>query len=357
MEPRAGRDAAQRAGVSFGLSAPLVGWLLDRVEARLVIIAGAAAGGLAFLVASQSNSFGLMLVAYLGIGVAVAAGTMVPASFVIANWFEPRRRGLAMGVTFAGTTVGGAVMTQVVNYSIQYSGWRAAYAALAVPAFVVVIPLVFIMVRSRPPGALQMTVAAARAHLPGLETSAAVKTRSFWMIVLAQFCFAFAAAGAVIHLVTYLEGVGYSRSGAAWVMSCVFALTSMGKVSMGMFADRASARIALTVNFIAQVIGLFLALGAHNTAIGVSFILVFGLTAGSPVDADPVADRRIDGAQTLRFYLGADRAGQYIGRGTRAVGGGLDLRRNLELHQRFRVVHGCARCGRAGLVHVPAAGG
>jgi sugar phosphate permease len=61
--------------VSFGLSAPLVGWLLDRVEARLVIIAGAAAGGLAFLVASQSNSFGLMLVAYLVIGVAVAAGT------------------------------------------------------------------------------------------------------------------------------------------------------------------------------------------------------------------------------------------------------------------------------------------
>lgn len=274
--------------VSFGLSAPLVGWLLDRVEARLVIIAGAAAGGLAFLVASQSNSFGLMLVAYLGIGVAVAAGTVVPASFVIANWFEPRRRGLAMGVTFAGTTVGGAVMTQVVNYSIQYSGWRAAYAALAVPAFVVVIPLVFIMVRSRPPGALQMTVAAARAHLPGLETSAAVRTRSFWMIVLAQFCFAFAAAGAVIHLVTYLEGVGYSRSGAAWVMSCVFALTSVGKVSMGMFADRASARIALTVNFIAQVIGLFLALGAHNTAIAVSFILVFGLTAGPPLMLIPL---------------------------------------------------------------------
>jgi hypothetical protein len=26
----------------------------------------------------------------------------------------------------------------------------------------------------------------------------------------------------------------------AWVMSCVFALTSVGKVSMGMFADRAS---------------------------------------------------------------------------------------------------------------------
>ena len=92
----------------------------------------------------------------------------------------------------------------------------------------------------------------------------------------------------MIHLVTYLEGVGYSRSGAAWVMSCVFALTSVGKVSMGVFADGASARIALTVNFIAQVIGLFLALGAQNTAIGVSFILVFGLTAGPPLMLIPL---------------------------------------------------------------------
>jgi sugar phosphate permease len=133
-----------------------------------------------------------------------------------------------------------------------------------------------------------MTVAEARAHLPGLETSAAVRTRSFWMIALAQFCFAFAAAGAVIHLVTYLEGVGYSRSGAAWVISGVFALTSVGKISMGMFADRASARIALTVNFIAQVIGLFLALDAENTVVGVLFVLVFGLTAGPPLMLIPL---------------------------------------------------------------------
>jgi sugar phosphate permease len=55
-----------------------------------------------------------------------------------------------------------------------------------------------------------------------------------------------------------------------------------------MFADRASARIALTVNFIAQVIGLFLALDAENTVVGVLFVLVFGLTAGPPLMLIPL---------------------------------------------------------------------
>src|SRR5208283_5462070 len=44
--------------LSAGRSAPLVGWLFDRVDARVVMVAGAIMPGIAFLIASSVDSFG-----------------------------------------------------------------------------------------------------------------------------------------------------------------------------------------------------------------------------------------------------------------------------------------------------------
>ena len=93
--------------LSAGLSAPLIGWLLDRVEARIVMVAGVIMTACSFLIASRVDSFGPLFGAYVLLGVGIGASTLLPCSLVIANWFGARR-GLAMGLTFAGTSLGGA---------------------------------------------------------------------------------------------------------------------------------------------------------------------------------------------------------------------------------------------------------
>jgi MFS family permease len=204
--------------LSAGVSVVPAGWLLDRVEARIVMIVGALASGGAFLIASRLNSLSPMIGAYLLLGIGISAGTVLPAALVVANWFEARR-GLAMGIALSGTTVGGMVMTLVASHIIRGWGWRAAYIALGAPMILVVVPLVALVVRSRPPGTVKMTVAQGAETLEGFEASEALRTRSFWMIVVAKFCFGLAAAGAVIHLVAYLEGIGYTGQSAAFTMS------------------------------------------------------------------------------------------------------------------------------------------
>jgi len=175
--------------LSAGLSAPLVGWLLDRVEARVVMVAGVIMTGVSFLIASRVDSFGPLFGAYVLLGVGIGASTLLPCSLVIANWFGARR-GLAMGLTFAGTSLGGAAMTMVGNVAIAHGGWRAGYVALAIPMFVIVVPLIIIVVRTRPPQAEGVSVAQASDALPGFELREAFRCRSFWMISAAQFFFA-----------------------------------------------------------------------------------------------------------------------------------------------------------------------
>jgi MFS family permease len=273
--------------LSAGLSAPLIGWLLDRVEARVVMVAGVIMTGASFLIASRVDSFGPLFGAYVLLGVGIGASTLLPCSLVIANWFGARR-GLALGLAFAGTSLGGAAMTMVGNFAIVRGGWRAGYVALAIPMFVVVVPLIIFVVRTRPPQAEGVSVAQASDALPGFELREAFRCRSFWMISAAQFFFAAVAAGAGLHLIKYLTELGYTPSFAAGMMSLVYVFAAFGKLGMGLFADRVSARIALTVNFLAACVGMLLIFGAGRTAVMIPFVLIFGLSLGAPLVLVPM---------------------------------------------------------------------
>lgn len=269
--------------LSAGFSAPLVGWLLDRIEARIVMVAGAAMSGGAFLMASVSHSFTPMLIAYLILGLGIGAATLLPCALVIANWFGARR-GMAMGITFAGTALGGAAMIAVGNVVIlHFGGWRSGYIALALPMLVIVIPLILLTIRTRPPETRELSVQASADAMPGFELREAFGTRSFWMISAAQFIYSCVAAASGLHLVSYLIGLGYTETFGAGMASLALMLAACGKLIMGTVSDRISPRTALTVNFVVQGIAMVLALSIGSGAMMPVFMLLYGLSLGAPL--------------------------------------------------------------------------
>jgi MFS family permease len=298
--------------LSAGLSVLPVGWLVDRIEARIIIIVGALLAAGAFFLASASHSLATMLFAYFILGVGISAGTVLPASLVLANWFT-ERRGLAMGIALSGSTVGGSLMTLVAGHLFQVTGWRTAYLALGMPMMVVVVPLVALIVRSRPPRRIPMTVAEGAELLEGFETGEALRTRSFWMIVLANFCFAFTATGSVIHLVAYLEGVGYKTSAAALVMSLVFAFAALGKVVMGFLADRLTARVALVLCFATQAAGLSIVFGAARIGIILAFVPIYGMSIAAPLMLLPLLTAESLGIKRYGLLSGLAGVAQTFG--------------------------------------------
>jgi MFS family permease len=118
--------------LAIGFSAPIAGWLLDRIEARFVMGSGAALAVLGLFSASRSNSFEALLLSVLLLGFGLGASTWLAAATVIANWF-PDRRGFALGIVTAGMEAGGMVMTFIVGSAIAAYGWRAGYFTVAIP--------------------------------------------------------------------------------------------------------------------------------------------------------------------------------------------------------------------------------
>lgn len=265
------------APLAAGFSSPAAGWLMDRIGVRQVMIAGASVVALSFVALSRANSAAEFLLVFIVLGVGITASTIIPSALLITEWFR-ENRGLALGVAFAGIPLGGTGITILANYVVLHHGFRAGYFAMAVPIFLIVIPLLAVFVRTPPDSAHEPKhLSASETQVPGLEVGEAIRSRSFWLIAIAQVLFAAAATGIRVHLIPYLTGIGYAPTIAAGLFAAMFVFSAVGSFAFGSFADRLGGRVTLTLVFAAGAAGMALLLGAGHFASIATFILVFGL--------------------------------------------------------------------------------
>ena len=275
--------------IFIGVSAPLIGWLLDRFEAKWIVAVGCALSAAAFLTAGAANSYGALFAAYCMLGVGMSAGAVLPCYFVVSNWFT-EQRGLALSISQVGIEVGGTGMALLTAYLIQAHGWRFAYFVLAVPIVVLVVPPLLLLVENRPPEEIsnQSATSAQPQSVPGLDLGEALVGRSFWLIAAFNFCAVAVGTALVVHLVPYLIGIGFSPTRATMVFSVTLAFQLLGKPVLGWLADRIGIRLTLAIDVAIMAVGCGLLLGAHNVLALTLFVVVYGFSFGSPVPLIPM---------------------------------------------------------------------
>lgn len=273
--------------LAVGFTSPAAGWLLDRFEAPLVMTTGAILAAAGLIAAGHSHTFGGLFCSTILFGVGLGFSTWLAASVVIANWFG-ERRGTVLGLATAGMESGGMAMSMLAGYVIAHSGWREAYLALSLPGLVIVVPLLALVVRTRPTDRSGRTVAEATQALPGFEVREALRTRAFWMLVIAECAYGAAAGGTFIHLVAYLQLLNYSEAAAVMVVSILLGMAAIGKPTMGFLGDKIGGRNALGVGFILMAAAILLLLNLHRPALLIPYMLLAGLSGAAPVALVPM---------------------------------------------------------------------
>ena len=293
---------AATAPLAAGFCSPAIGSLLDRYGERRIMIAGAAMVALSFLALSRADSAAAFFVIFIVLGVGITGSTIIPAALVITNWFR-ERRGLALGIAFAGIPLGGTGVTIFASWIVQRSGFRAGYLAMAIPIVVVVIPLLALFMCTAPEAEETRPASGApEAELSGLEVREALGSRSFWMIAVAEVFFATAGVGLRVHLVPFLTGIGYSPTLAAEILGAMFIFSAIGSSMMGALADRLGGRVTLSLVFFAGAAGIAALLGAsHLIAVG-AFVVIFGLVRETHIV--PIVITESLGAKRLGALLG-----------------------------------------------------
>jgi len=145
---------------------PLLGRLMDRRGPRFVMEVGVAATAGGLLLATFA---GEPWHVYLTLGMLVGAGTTFTGytgqALFLPNWFV-RRRGLAMGLAFAGVGLGSMTLLPWVQLMIEQTGWRTACTAMGIIVLVVLGPINLLLRKKPDDIGLRPVLPQAPSHIP-----------------------------------------------------------------------------------------------------------------------------------------------------------------------------------------------
>jgi predicted MFS family arabinose efflux permease len=257
------------------LSAPALGWLLDRYGPRWVFTGAALLSGSALIACSTLQTLG-HFVLYYGVLNALGQTALGSVAVVIARWFAPPRRGRAIALADVGTGLGMVLGIPGTAWLISTCGWRQAFVILGSVIMVLLVPL-NLWQRPPPPSA---EPAARRGRLGGIWYS-----RPFWMLCLAHGCMTVTMTMVNVHLVPFLVSSGrLELLGAASIASAVSLVSLGGRVCFGWLVDRLHGEGAFSLAMSCTITGyaMLLILSQASAAWPLSaFVLLYGFAQGA----------------------------------------------------------------------------
>lgn len=307
------------AGLPFGI---LAGTFIDRVGARVVILAGVGLVGLSLLLMGRMSHFWqfelLCVVEVIGY---VLAGP-IANQVLISRWFG-RRRGRAMGYAYLGLGLGGVAAPMLVNLLAQNLGWRRGLELLGTFIMLMLFPIGIWVTRSSPddcgvdPQAFGEEALRAKDSSPSLAGSAgvsqAIRSGSFWLIV-GGATLAIGAIGAVIqHFILFLKDAGYSATTAANYFTILVTASLGGRVIVGYLADRFRKSYLMALFYFVIGASVFLLAYPHSTGVLCGFAILFGFAMGADYMLIPLVTAECFGTAALGKLLALIIMGYSIG--------------------------------------------
>ena len=266
--------------LALGLAGPVIGAVFDRYGGRAIYVAGLAAYGAGFLVASRMSE---LWHGWIGLGMLVGFGTaatgMTPATGIISRWFD-RNMGFAISFAYSGVAVGTMLLAPLTGIMIGHGGWRWSYAVLgwgllALGMVVLLLPWARIGRGVREPPARP------RSLLPDRRVFGRVP---FWGLFLVFFMTSVATYAVQVQAVVYLVEAGYDRLTATLVFGANSLMSVAGIVGAGWLSDRIGARLVATLAYSLSIGGILALLAlaeGPNPALLAVFLLGFGGAMGS----------------------------------------------------------------------------
>ena len=263
------------------LTSFIAGWLADRINLGWLIAVSQIMFGLAFCALSVFTD---NLTVFYGIYLSMAffAGGTLPITFtkIVASRFE-RHRGLAIGLTLAGTGLSGFVVPPVVGYFVNTYGWRVGYLAVAAFPLLFAMPLSLLFLRRATPAANAVSGIASY----GMTLAEAVRTWRYWVMVVAFFVASAAATVVSANAVPLLVGRGFAAQTAANLAGIYGLAVIAGRIIVGSLADKFWAPpIALAVLVPSAVATVLLVTIPLNVPIALLLIAILGLGTGAEGD-------------------------------------------------------------------------
>lgn len=270
------------------ITAPIVGVLVDRFGARRVALIsiplyGLSMGSFYFL----STSLSAYYLAWSIMSV-LAAGTLpVTWTRVVNGWFD-KHRGIALGITLAGTGFAATLAPIYVTWLITEFGWQKAYLLLALTITLIGFPGVYFLFFESKNNNSKESINKEQKETntqQSISFRAAIMSYHFWAIGIALVLAAAAIAGLITNSVPMLIDQGKTLQQAAQYAGLIGLSVISGRLVVGFLVDHFWAPLIAAIFLTAPIFSIYVFSTAMPSITMVSLaMIVIGLAAGAELD-------------------------------------------------------------------------
>ena len=269
--------------IAYTIFSPILGLLVDRYDARVLLTSFVALLGVGACLMSTSSGViqASLFFALAGIG---HSACWVPVVTVVQRWVSDGRRGTALAVVDLGSASGIAGWSLLMPLIVGAYDWRAGWVALGLLVLIVAC-MNFFLVRSHPSGDPESLKpgGAHPARIPIMEIYRSLfLDRRFWCIGLSYMLIAFSILIPYTFLTTYATQELHIPYKSATGLIAVIAIAGIfGKLVLGHISDIVG-RLRVMM-----LCGVFTAAGGLGMAFGQGFSMlafsaaVFGIGYGA----------------------------------------------------------------------------
>ncbi|KZV88698.1 MFS general substrate transporter [Exidia glandulosa HHB12029] len=234
-----------------------------------------------------------------------------PASSLLMEWFV-KRRGLANGIIFSGTGIGGVVVPFMVNALLHKYGKRTTFLVMvsAIAAAVMcgctlpVLPLL----KSRLPDRSASARQAAKINY------SVFKSIPLWCLIVSNWMQSMGHSIPLLWLPTFASDMHLSGLSGVLVIALLNGASVPGRIFMGYCSDHYDLRIPMLLTSVAPALGVLFLWGfTSNLALLVVFAVYHGFLGGGFSSMWPrfVSSVAKDDPHTSSFLLATFYAGMY----------------------------------------------
>lgn len=290
-------------GIMMALISFCSGWIFSNFKIKRVMEVSA----IALCISYFSMSFMTSIIEYyISISiqtVSVMLCGFIPASIIINNWFLTKN-GIALGIAFMGSGIGGMFFNLLGSRLISQIGWRKTILKFSFIIFLVMTITVFFLIKVfpkdkglEPYGSKRKdnVIESNNSKFFGIYIKDAIKTTEFWMIGIGVMIMGMNMAALVPNIAPHLNDIGYSISVSAKISSFTMISLAFGKLLIGILFDKYGIRNVTLLSCLALQIGLLSMIFAKYRFSFIGIVLGVGLGSSFGTVALPLYVEKIYG--------------------------------------------------------------
>lgn len=281
--------ALSLAVVTLSLTGMLVGRVLDRLNLRALMIAGALLCATGFAAAALVRTPSALLIVYtLLVGPGTAMLGVLPSMTLATRWVPETMRGRALG--FVNMPVMVMIVPLVIAPVLASHGPRTVYGLLMLVDLAIV-PLLFLVRNGEADAPLS-------AHA-STSTRAILRRPTFWALTLAIGLVTGAGTMKLAHFIPLLVDQGRTFAEANMLLALSGGTGLIGSLAFGWLADRIGGPRALALNAAVQAIVWMIFLAPVTLPILTLDAIIVGACGGGVQGAFGVAVATLFGARAF----------------------------------------------------------